>query len=77
MKNTISIKWLVLLAGMYSSSLLAADVAPASGADKASQASAEGLKKDLSYFFGFSFGNMLKEGGNVDVDMPPAEPGYG
>ncbi len=26
-------------------------------------------KGDISYFFGYSFGNMLKQGGNEDVDM--------
>jgi FKBP-type peptidyl-prolyl cis-trans isomerase FklB len=33
------------------------------------------LRKDLSYFFGYSFGNMLQEGGNVDVDMPTLNKG--
>jgi len=33
------------------------------------------LQEDLSYFFGFSFGNMLKEGGNIDVDMPKMNQG--
>ena len=27
------------------------------------------LDSDLSYFFGYSFGNMLKEGGNNEVDL--------
>lgn len=27
------------------------------------------LKSDMGYFFGYSFGNMLKQGGNEDVDM--------
>ena len=27
------------------------------------------IDKDLGYFFGFSFGNMLKEGGNKGVDL--------
>ena len=28
-----------------------------------------GRSGDLGYFFGFSFGNMLKDGGNEDVDL--------
>ncbi len=31
--------------------------------------SADGLEKDLGYFFGYSFGNMLKDGGNEEVDL--------
>lgn len=27
------------------------------------------LKSDMGYFFGYSFGNMLKQGGNEDVDV--------
>ena len=29
----------------------------------------ESLDSDLSYFFGYSFGSMLKEGGNNEVDL--------
>lgn len=28
-----------------------------------------GLRRDMSYFFGYSFGNILKEGGNDDIDL--------
>jgi FKBP-type peptidyl-prolyl cis-trans isomerase FkpA len=41
----------------------------------AAETEPDNLRKDLSYFFGFSFGNMLKEGGNVDVDMPTMNQG--
>ncbi|MCB1692022.1 MAG: FKBP-type peptidyl-prolyl cis-trans isomerase [Pseudomonadales bacterium] len=27
------------------------------------------LKRDMGYFFGYSFGNILKEGGNTDLDF--------
>lgn len=30
---------------------------------------ADGLRRDMSYFFGYSFGNILKEGGNDDIDL--------
>lgn len=29
----------------------------------------EQLQKDLGYYFGYSFGNMLKDGGSADVDF--------
>jgi FKBP-type peptidyl-prolyl cis-trans isomerase FklB len=70
MKNTLSSSLLVLLVSLFSSGLQASEAALSGSADEVPPANADALKKDLSYFFGFSFGNMLKEGGNVEVDMP-------
>jgi len=45
------------------------------GEETSAAVDSDSLQKSLSYFFGFSFGNMLKEGGNVDVDMPTLNQG--
>jgi FKBP-type peptidyl-prolyl cis-trans isomerase len=68
MIKSIVIKSLVLFF-IVNSSLSQAENTPAA------EAGSDSLQKDLSYFFGFSFGNMLKEGGNVDVDMPTMNQG--
>jgi FKBP-type peptidyl-prolyl cis-trans isomerase len=68
MFKSIVIKSLVLFFVVNSSFSYAASTA-------AAETESDSLRKDLSYFFGFSFGNMLKEGGNVDVDMPTMNQG--
>lgn len=52
--------------------LVASPVAIAEDADPESEAPAAALpplQEDLGYFFGYSFGNMLKDGGSADVDI--------
>jgi FKBP-type peptidyl-prolyl cis-trans isomerase len=73
MIKSIVIKSLVLFF-IVNSSLSQAESTPVAEAVEA-EAGSDSLQKDLSYFFGFSFGNMLKEGGNVDVDMPTMNQG--
>ncbi len=50
-------------------SVLAAVLAITSSFSFADEHEGDTLKADMGYFFGYSFGNMLKQGGNVDVDM--------
>ena len=72
MIKTILINTIALIPIVVCSSAWAADMAPDTTAAPASAMTAAGkesLRQDLSYFFGFSFGNMLKEGGNVDIDL--------
>ncbi|MCB1647688.1 MAG: FKBP-type peptidyl-prolyl cis-trans isomerase N-terminal domain-containing protein, partial [Pseudomonadales bacterium] len=37
-------------------------------AEEAAAVNEAQLRKDMGYFFGYSFANMLKQGGNTDVD---------
>lgn len=72
MIKKILINTMALIPLVVSNPSWAADMAPDAVVESStvmSAEAAEGLRKDLSYFFGFSFGNMLKEGGNVDVDL--------
>jgi FKBP-type peptidyl-prolyl cis-trans isomerase len=77
MIKSIIIKSLVIFLLVNSSYGQAADTSPAVGAETGTETKTkpDTLRKDLSYFFGFSFGNMLQEGGNVDVDMPTLNQG--
>ncbi|MFT7688956.1 MAG: FKBP-type peptidyl-prolyl cis-trans isomerase [Candidatus Azotimanducaceae bacterium] len=69
--NNIIIKYNVLAALLivFSTSIFAAEGDAASENLGSPQAKAANIDKDLGYFFGFSFGNMLKEGGNQTVDL--------
>jgi len=67
--NAILATSLAISALMIPGLALAAETVAEASAEPATQANADNLRKDLSYFFGYSFGNMLKEGGNVDIDM--------
>ncbi len=60
--KSLLINSLIVMVGFTSPSLLAAETTPAA-------ANPTNIKDDMGYFFGFSFGNMLKEGGNEDVDV--------
>jgi FKBP-type peptidyl-prolyl cis-trans isomerase len=73
MIKSIFIKSLVMFLLVNSSYGQAADTSPA--AETGAETEPDTLRKDLSYFFGYSFGNMLQEGGNVDVDMPTLNKG--
>lgn len=63
------------LMGFFGVLVLLAMPVSAEQATEAPQNMDEDLKKDLSYFFGYSFGNMLKEGGNPNVDLETLEQG--
>ena len=72
MIKNILINTIALIPLVVCSSTWAADTTPDTAAAPASAmtaAATENLRQDLSYFFGFSFGNMLKEGGNIDIDL--------
>ncbi len=59
MNKSITIKYLAII------SLLTAFAA---GAEEGSEAD-DTMRDTRGYFFGYSFGNMLKEGGNIDVNL--------
>ncbi|MEX0942387.1 MAG: FKBP-type peptidyl-prolyl cis-trans isomerase [Pseudomonadales bacterium] len=58
MKNAILINGLAILLVVTSSNVL--------GADETDEGN---LPYDVGYFFGYSFGNILKEGGNQAIDL--------
>ncbi|MFT7222006.1 MAG: FKBP-type peptidyl-prolyl cis-trans isomerase [Candidatus Azotimanducaceae bacterium] len=72
MKKVILINALVLILAPLSTLLLVenaqAEDAPVAAAEQAPIAEGE-LLKNLGYFYGFSFGNMLKDGGGGDADI--------
>ncbi len=62
----------LLINGLLVVSLMASPFATAedSGAANAEpEVPVDDLKNERGYFFGYSFGNMLKEGGNTDVNL--------
>lgn len=59
MKNTFIINAVALIFAFLASSAVAEETA----------SSDDELKEMMGYFFGYSFGNMLKQGGNSDVDV--------
>jgi FKBP-type peptidyl-prolyl cis-trans isomerase FklB len=67
MKNHILINGLALILALVSNT--------AAGAEEADEAAGGNLKRDMGYFFGYSFGNMLKDGGNGDVDLEGLQQG--
>lgn len=50
-------------------SVLAATLAMVSSLASGEEAAGDDLKADMGYFFGYSFGNMLKRDGHTDVDI--------
>jgi len=72
MKKVIFINALVLVLASLSTLVLVEEVqaedAPLAAAEQAPIAEGE-LLKNLGYFYGFSFGNMLKDGGGGDADI--------
>ncbi len=59
MKKPLLISTLVTLCWIMAGPAFGEDAEPAD----------DTMKAERGYFFGYSFGNMLKEGGNVDVDL--------
>lgn len=66
MKKFILINALATFFLVVSCSAHAQDTASQSASDAPAQ---EDLLKELGYFYGYSFGNMLKDGGSGDVDV--------
>ncbi|MFT7687462.1 MAG: FKBP-type peptidyl-prolyl cis-trans isomerase FkpA [Candidatus Azotimanducaceae bacterium] len=64
--NTIINNTLAVILTVISTAALAEQSAPA---EVAESATTNNIDTNLGYFFGFSFGNMLKEGGNKTVDL--------
>jgi FKBP-type peptidyl-prolyl cis-trans isomerase len=64
--NTIINNTLAVILTVISTVALAEQSAPA---EVAESATTNNIDTNLGYFFGFSFGNMLKEGGNKTVDL--------
>lgn len=54
---------------------LAEDQAPATGVPAADAASGTVTEAELGYFFGYSFGNMLKQGGTREIDFEAVKGG--
>ena len=77
MKKLILINGLAVIFTMMSSNFAAAEESPAKASeDMKSEANVpDKLKHNMGYFFGYSFGNMLKQGGNEDVDMEALQKG--
>lgn len=74
----------ILINGLAAVLMLASNLALAAGEDAGDKASASAaketpvsdeMKKNMGYFFGYSFGNMLKQGGNTDVDLDALQKG--
>ncbi|MFT5209994.1 MAG: FKBP-type peptidyl-prolyl cis-trans isomerase FkpA [Flavobacterium sp.] len=64
--NTLINNTLAVILTVISTAALAEQSAPA---EVAESATTNNIDTNLGYFFGFSFGNMLKEGGNKTVDL--------
>lgn len=83
MKNLILISGLALIVAVVSSPLMAATAnAGASSAKTATAPTGKSkvkpprdMKYSMGYFFGYSFGNMLKQGGNTEVNLDALQKG--
>ncbi len=68
MKKLLTISFLAILSIVNSSILYAQDAPAEQTAGTATASTAGKMAEERGYFFGYSFGNMLREGGNEDVD---------
>ena len=73
--NIIKYNMLVALLVVVSTSSFAEQSGTSAKNEGAAQAVNTDIDSDLGYFFGFSFGNMLKEGGNKTVDLDALKKG--
>ncbi len=66
MHKSIYINSLIVILSVVSFSVRAEDSASTVGAEAAGP---DQLRQEMGYFYGYSFGNMLKDGGSGDVDV--------
>lgn len=83
MKNVLIINGLAVVLALASYSVFAADSSAGATKHKSASATADSgdakashdMKYNMGYFFGYSFGNMLKQGGHTDLDMKALQKG--